>query len=173
MSSRDGIGRLQQNDSAQTTGIVRGKDVRVLVTCLLIRARLSADFSAEQVDFLDDELLHAIARLLRLESEIKFGRADGFIGQVVPDGEVRVLEGLLAGDTLRGIEVKHLGKQVESKRVRLRKELLERHARFDWEGANIVLRLYTRQGTAVRMQCSGPTRGEPTRRRVSSEGVPR
>ena len=54
---------------------------------------------------------------------------------------VTVVQRLLAGDTLRGVEVEHLGEQVERERVGLREELLERHAGLDGEGANVVLGL--------------------------------
>ena len=68
-------------------------------------------------------------------------RADRLVRGVVPDSEVRVVERLLAGDALRGVEVEHLREQVERERVGLREELLERHAGLDGERANVVLGL--------------------------------
>ena len=52
-----------------------------------------------------------------------------------------MLQSLVARDTLRGVEVEHLGEQVERERVGLREELLERHAGLDGERANVVLGL--------------------------------
>lgn len=59
------------------------------------------------------------------------GRADGLVRRVVPHGEVRVVERLLAGDALCGVEVEQLAEQVDRERVRAREERLESDARLD------------------------------------------
>lgn len=57
----------------------------------------------------------------------------------MPDSKVRVLERLFAGDSFRRIKVEHLGQQIYRKRVGMREELLEWHARLDGKRADIIL----------------------------------
>ena len=60
----------------------------------------------------------------------------------MPDGEVGVVQRLLAGDTLGGVESKHLRKQIDGERVGIGIQGRERNARLDGEGADVVLRLF-------------------------------
>ena len=150
-----------------------GGDALLATTRSLGCARLTANLRAEQCNLIDDQLLHTLARLLRFETEVELGRAGWLVGGVVPNGEVRVLKRLLAGDALRGVEVEHLGEEVEGERVGLREELLEGDAGFDGKRADVVLGLDGLSDPNEREWNKGLTRGDPTRRRVSSEGVPR
>jgi hypothetical protein len=57
--------------------------------------------------------------------------ADRLVRRIMPDGEVRVLQCLFACNSLRGIEIEHLGEQIESERVRIWEQLRELHSRPD------------------------------------------
>jgi hypothetical protein len=46
--------------------------------------------------------------------------ADRLVRRVVPDGEIWVLQRLVAGDAFRGIKVEHLGEQIKRERVSMR-----------------------------------------------------
>ena len=112
---------------------------------------------------------------------ITYIRADGLVRRVVPDSEILVLQCLIAGDASRGIKVEHLGEQIERERVRMREQLRERHTGPDGQRTDVVLRLIVNSLSQKKMRESATatfsgrrrTLGEPTRRRVSSEGVPR
>ena len=82
-------------------------------------------------------------RLPEPEDSRAYRRADRLIRGVVPDGEVWVVERLLAGDTLGRIEVEELGKKIDGEGVRAREECCERNTRFDGQRTNVVLSLLT------------------------------
>ena len=127
----------------------------------MVRPRRSANFRPKEVHFLNDELLHAFDRVLLFKEKVEFltrvGRspvslllanekrqfshiwADRFIRRIVPDGEVRMLQCLFTGDSLRGIKVQHLGEQIESEWVRVWKQLRERHPWPDGQGTDVIL----------------------------------
>lgn len=65
--------------------------------------------------------------------------ADGLVRRIMPDGKVRVLQRLIAGDALRRIKVEHLGEQIECERVRVREHLREWHPRPDGQRTDVVL----------------------------------
>ena len=65
------------------------------------------------------------------------------IGRVMPYRKIRVVQGLLAGDTLGRIEVEELGKKIDGEGVRAREECCERNTRFDGQRTNVVLGLLT------------------------------
>jgi hypothetical protein len=59
----------------------------------------------------------------------------------MPDGQVRVLQCLVAGDALRWIKVKHFGKQIERERVGVWEHLREWHPRSDGQRTDVILSL--------------------------------
>lgn len=59
----------------------------------------------------------------------------------MPNGEVRVLERLVARDALGGVKREKLGEKVEGERVGLGVELLEGDTSFIGKGADVVLGL--------------------------------
>ena len=65
-----------------------------------------------------------------------------FRSRFVPDGEIRVGEGVFTRDALLGVEREELAEQVQSQRVRGREELHEGHSRLVGKGADVVLRLW-------------------------------
>ena len=94
----------------------------------------------------------------------------------MPDGKIWVLQCLFACNSLRGIKVEHLGEQVESERVRMWEQLRERYPRPDGQRPNVILSLWILLNDTAEIFSDLERRltlGEPTRRRVSSEGVPR
>lgn len=70
-----------------------------------------------------------------------YSRAYGLISRVVPDLKVRVVESLLAGDTLCRVKVEQLREEVDRERVCTWEEGRKRYARLDGQRANIVLSL--------------------------------
>lgn len=82
---------------------------------------------------------------------------------------------LLAGDALCGIKIEQLSENLKGHRVCTRKQSGKCDLRLDRERANVVLRLYQCDvnGDAGMNSYLKRTRGDPTRRRVSSDGVPR
>jgi len=57
----------------------------------------------------------------------------------MPDGEVGVIECVLAADTLGRVKAQHAREKVDGERVRLREEGCEGNARADREGTNVIL----------------------------------
>lgn len=124
---------------------------------------MCAYFSAERLDFVDDELLHPIDAVFLFESKVEFlfeelvssiiniyasvllcktyRFANGLISWIMPHLEVRVVKCLFAADALGRIKAEHLRKQVDGEGVCLGEEGGEGDARFDREGSNIVLGL--------------------------------
>lgn len=74
---------------------------------------------------------------------------DGLVSGIMPDGKIRVVQGLFTSDTLRGIEVKELGQQVDGQGVGTGEELGERNPSFDGEGTDVILSLHQRIGELV------------------------
>ena len=79
--------------------------------------------------------------LPQLQKLRAYRRADRLVSRVVPDSEVRVIERLLAGDTLRRVEVEQLLEQIDREGIGTREERGEGHARLDGQRADVVLRL--------------------------------
>ena len=92
----------------------------------------------------------------------------------MPDGEIWVFQRLVTSNSLCGIKVEHLGEQVKSEWVCVWEQLRERYSGPDGQRPDIVLSLWFFQLNKNFGDRGGRlTLGEPTRRRVSSEGVPR
>ena len=131
----------------------------------MIAAFVDRTVETKGLHFFNNEALHALDAVFIFESEVERlvrhtvralavciciydmeetstnRGADGLVRGVVPDVEVRVLKGLLAGDTLCGVEVEQLAQEVDGKRVCTREERLEGHARLDGQRADVVLGL--------------------------------
>jgi len=60
----------------------------------------------------------------------------------MPDLEIRVVQRSLAADALGRIEAKHLLQEINGKRVGVRVECRERHARLDGKRADVFLCLH-------------------------------
>lgn len=73
--------------------------------------------------------------------QITHSWADGLVSRVMPDGKIRMLQRLFAGDALRRIKVQHLGEQIKGEWVRVRKQLRKRHPRPDGQRTDIILGL--------------------------------
>lgn len=163
---------------------------------LALSSCLRTDKLAEGVDFLNDELLHSFGRLFVFEREVEFLAAHetkynlekddaahllalGLVVRVVPYAEVRMIQGLLARDALGRVKVEHLLQEVDGERVGVGVERREWDAGLDGQRADVVLCLCggtrSRDGQQRRgcARTTRRTRGDPTRRRVSSLGVPR
>jgi hypothetical protein len=69
---------------------------------------------------------------------------NGFVGGIMPNLQVGVVQCLLAADTLSRVEAKHLRKEINSKMVRMREQSEERNVRLYWERSNIILRLQSK-----------------------------
>lgn len=100
----------------------------------------------ERLNFLNNQPPHTLGALLLLKAEVELLLALGLICGLMPNGEVRVLERLVARDTLSGIKGEKLGEKVEGERVGLRVELLERNASLVRQGADVVLGLQGDRG---------------------------
>ena len=87
--------------------------------------RLLPDDSAEAHDFVENHLTHLLDVFDDLEVEVEGRGAAGFVGGIVPNVQVRVLQGFLNGDTRSRIKRKHAVEEVESVRVRIGEEALE------------------------------------------------
>lgn len=74
----------------------------------MLRRGLHAHLGAEHSDLIKDQLAQLADVLHDLEVEVEGRRAPGLVGRVVPDVQVRVLEGRLDGDTRRGVEGEHV-----------------------------------------------------------------
>jgi hypothetical protein len=91
------------------------------------------------VDLLNDQLLHALDRVLVFEAEVELGGANRFIRRVVPDLKVGMVQGLLTSNSLRGIEVEHPGQEIDRERVGMGDKGGERDSRFDGERTDVLL----------------------------------
>lgn len=60
----------------------------------------------------------------------------------MPNSEIRMVQGLLAGDPLCGIKVEKLRKQIYSQGVRAGEQRLEWNSWFDGKRANVILGLF-------------------------------
>lgn len=107
---------------------------------LHVRAWLLSDEVAEALDFVEDHALHLRDVVDDLEVEVEGLRADGFVGCIVPDVQVLVLQGGFDGDALRWVEGEHLVQQVERVGVGVAEERLERHLLHVREIPDIFLR---------------------------------
>lgn len=96
----------------------------------------------EALNLLDDQLPHAFGAVLPLKVKVELVLAFWFVGRLVPHGEVRMLERLVAGDALRRVECEKLGEEIEGKRIGLREELLEGDASLVRKRADVVLGLF-------------------------------
>lgn len=93
----------------------------------------------------------------------------------MPYAQIRMLEGILAARSLGWVEAEHLAEQIDGKWVCVWVELLEGDAWLNRKRANIVLSLNIIVSERVKYVLDDLklTRGDPTRRRASSVGVPR
>ena len=91
-------------------------------------------------------------RPLRARGHATHRRAHGLVGGVVPDLEVRVLERLLAGDALRGVEVEELAEQIDREGICAREERLEGHTRLNWQRTDVILGLHDKVIRSVRQR---------------------
>lgn len=66
--------------------------------------RHGADDLAEAEDLVEDHLAHVADVVDDLEAEVECGGAVGLVAGVVPDLQVRVLEGLVDADAAGGVE---------------------------------------------------------------------
>ena len=135
------MGKLR-NASNESLEMQRGKQVRnppILATDLSSCTGVRPNLSPERMNFLNDKLLHSLDRVLIFKPKVEFGGAHWFIGRIVPDLKVRVVQRLFAGDSLRRIEVQHPGQQIDRERVCMGDEGGERNTRFDRERADILL----------------------------------
>jgi len=119
--------------------ITTGHWKTVLSADLASSTSLGTNFRAERVNFLNDQFLHSFDAILFFEAEIEFELADRFVGGVMPDLQVRVIQSLFAADTFGGVEAKHLGQEIGGKRVCIGEEGREGDARFDRERSNVIL----------------------------------
>ena len=60
----------------------------------------------------------------------------------MPDSKVWVVQSLLAGDTLRRVEVEQLREQINGQWVCTGEESGEGNSGLDWEGADVILGLH-------------------------------
>jgi len=91
------------------------------------------------VYLVNDQLLHAFDRVLVLEAEVELGGASWFIGRIMPDLKVGMVQGLLTSNSLRRIEVEHPGQEIDRERVGMGYKGGERNSRFDWERTDVLL----------------------------------
>jgi hypothetical protein len=93
----------------------------------------------------------------------------------MPNLQVGMVQCLFTADSLCWVETEHLGEEVDGKGVGVRIERGERDPGLDRERPDIILGLSDGNETRIenKKQKKWLTRGEPTRRRVSSEGVPK
>lgn len=85
----------------------------------------------------------------------------------MPHLQVWVVESLLATDALSRIEAKHLGQEVNSKRIPMGVKRREWDSRFDGQGSDVVLGLCRRFG----MNNQRVIRDTYTRRADATEGI--
>ncbi len=95
---------------------------------------------AEAEDLVEDHLAHLADVLDDLEVEVEGGGAVGLVAGVVPDVEVRVLEGLLDADAAGRVEGEHAVQEVQRVRVRVREERRERLLGHERQVAHVLLR---------------------------------
>jgi hypothetical protein len=88
------------------------------------------------------------------------------------DDSLWVLEGFLTSESFRGIKREELGQQIKGERRSVRVERLELDSGFDGKRSNVPVSQLESLKHCPRMTYSC-ARGDPTRRRVSSVGVPR
>jgi hypothetical protein len=69
------------------------------------------------VNLLNNQVLHALNRILVFKPEVELGGTNWFICSVVPDLEVGVVQGLFASDSLRRVKVEHPGQEIDRERV--------------------------------------------------------
>ena len=102
-------------------------------------AWLDAHVLPESLHLVQDHLAHLADVLDDLEVEVEGGGAAGFVGGVVPDVQVWVLEGRLDGDPGRGVEGQHVVEQIERVWVGVGEERLEGSLGHEWEVADVLL----------------------------------
>ena len=93
----------------------------------------------------------------------------------MPHTQIRMFESILAARSLGWVEAEHLAEQVDSEWVCVWVELLEGNAWLDRKRTDVVLGLNEIVSVRVNYALDDLrlTRGDPTRRRASSVGVPR
>ena len=100
---------------------------------------MSSNLGPERVDLPNDKLLHTFDRVLVFEAEVELGGASWFISRVMPDMEVLMVQCVFASDSPRGIEVKHLSQEIDSKVVGMGDKGSEGDSGFDGKRANVLL----------------------------------
>lgn len=101
--------------------------------------RCRSDELPEAVDLVQDHLSHVAHVVDDLKVKVEGGRAVGLVRLVVPDLEVRVLEGFFDGDTRRRIKREHAVEEIEGVGVRVREQLLEGLLGHEGQVAHIFL----------------------------------
>ena len=91
------------------------------------------------MNFLNNKLLHSFDRVLVLKAKVELGGTDWFISRVVPNLKVGMVQGLLASNSLRRIEVEHPGQEIDRERVGMGDKGGERNSGLDRERADVFL----------------------------------
>lgn len=126
--------------------VVRDGDVGLLSNLLLLlcgsgglRLVLLPDEVAEAHHFVVDHLAHLLHVIDDLEVEVEGRWAGGFVGGVVPDVQVWVLQRLLDGNTRRRIKGQHAIEQIEGVRVGVGEQALEGDLGHERQVAHVFL----------------------------------
>lgn len=104
---------------------------------------------AETAHLVQDHAAHLGHVVDDLEAKVKGSGTGGFVGRVVPDGQVAVLQRFFDADSLRRVEGQHFVQKVQSVGVGAREELLEGDLGHVRQVAHVFLgarRAYAREG---------------------------
>ena len=91
------------------------------------------------MNLLNDKLLHPLDRVLVFKAKVELVGTDWLVCRIMPDLKIGVVQGFLAGDSLRRIEVKHPGQEIDCERVGMGNEGGERNPGLDRKGADVLL----------------------------------
>ena len=100
---------------------------------------LDPNLLSEPLNLGQDHLAHLGHIFYNFEGKVESVAAGGLIRGIVPDLQILVSEGLLDGDTRRGVEGEHLVEEIEGLRVGFGEELLEGAFGHVREVADVVL----------------------------------
>ena len=91
------------------------------------------------MNLLNDKLLHTLNRVLVFKAKVELGGTNRLISRVVPNLEIGVIQGLLASNTLRRVEIEHSGQEVYREGIGMGDKGGERNPGLDWKRANVFL----------------------------------
>jgi len=90
-------------------------------------------------DLIQDHLPHLLHIINNFESKVKCLGTGGFVGSIVPNVKIAMLQGVLDRNPRRRIKGQHAVQQIKCVRIGLREEPLERDFGHVWQISDVFL----------------------------------